>query len=112
MIMASLVFELSFPSFNTWNGKTIFNDHYHAALRPIRRGIDAMQKASQIVSFGPYRYDFGDGWVASLSARIVDAREARSIRARSIGFMGYEWMIESILSSGRIAANQAAGAHA
>jgi hypothetical protein len=42
---------------------------------------------------------FGDGWVASVNARIVPSGEKL---ARSDGFCGYDWMVDDIMATGTI----------
>jgi hypothetical protein len=51
---------------------------------------------------GSYYYNFGDGWGASVSVRKVTAAQARKIERKSVGFCGYEWMIDSIIRDGEI----------
>lgn len=48
---------------------------------------------------GGYIYDFKDGWVASVSIRQVDSKEATKLRRKSKGFRGYDWMIDSIIKN-------------
>ena len=59
-------------------------------------------QATRIVEESPYGYDFGDGWRANITAEIVTGKEASKIRRKSIGFCGYDWMVSSIMSKGRI----------
>ena len=52
---------------------------------------------------GYYYYNFGDGWGASVNVYILDgAKEASRLRRKSDGFCGYEWMIDSIITNGKI----------
>lgn len=51
---------------------------------------------------GVYGYGFGNGWVASIEVKTVTKEDARKIRAASDGFLGYEWMIDSIIRDGAI----------
>lgn len=53
---------------------------------------------------GDHFYDWSDGWVARVSVREVERPEARKIKRRSRGFMGYDWMITSLLRTGDITA--------
>lgn len=48
---------------------------------------------------GYWYYSFGDGWAASVSARVMSKGERSS---RSDGFCGYDWMVRSILTHGDI----------
>jgi hypothetical protein len=62
----------------------------------------AQAKAATILANQPYSYDFGDGWRASIEVKAVEGPELRSIRKRSKGFCGYDWMVDSILDNGSI----------
>lgn len=74
----------------------------YVRLIALGRSQKASKRETEIVAGSPYFYSFGDGWAASVSARIVDATEARGLRKQSAGFCGYDWMIEEIRSHGRI----------
>jgi hypothetical protein len=89
-----LAFELSMPRVNSWNGRWSGEERRH--VRVLRAGARCLAKP------GRYRYDFGDGWVASVEVREVDGKESRKLRRLSDGFCGYDWMIEEIRSYGRI----------
>ena len=88
-----LGFELSMPGVGSWDGKWSGRKNYYAICRRKPKGANLRKY---------YRYDFGDGWVAGVSVREVDSREAQKIRRKSCGFCGYDWMITSILTDGRI----------
>lgn len=51
---------------------------------------------------GYFTYTFGDGWVAAVTVREVDAQTKRRLLKESEGFCGYDWMVDSILSHGKI----------
>jgi hypothetical protein len=51
-----------------------------------------------------FSYSWDDGWRAAISVRKVDSTEARRLRRVSVGFYGYEWMVDSILLDGEIVA--------
>lgn len=54
-------------------------------------------------------YNFGDGWGAGVSVKIVDGVKGKNAAIKgSKGFCGYEWMIDSILERGKITTEQAA----
>lgn len=102
--MVKLVFELSMPGVGSWNGKWTGSDNYYAVVRDLGRGKAGEEKAAALAgqSFG---YNFGDGWFARVKVRrLATAPEVRSIRKRSCGFCGYDWMIDSILKHGEIVA--------
>lgn len=98
----NIAFILSMPGRNSWNGKWSGDDRLFAVVKPIGRSDKALNRARAIEGAAPYSYNFGDGWRASIHVKIVDGQEARSLRKRSQGFCGYEWMIQSIMSDGAI----------
>lgn len=53
---------------------------------------------------GYFYYDFGDGWGASVSTKIVDGakEKAAEMKNADTGFCGYGWMVESIIEHGVI----------
>lgn len=91
-----LCFELSMPSTSSWNGRWSGKRCYYAKVVNFGRTKKAVERAQTILSEGYFRYSFGDGWVAGISVRQVDAKEAAKIRRKTDGFCRYEWMIESI----------------
>jgi len=97
-----LCFELSMPNRGSWNGKWSGNGNYYAITKNMGRSKKKVKKAEAILKKGCYRYNFGDGWVAGVSVKQADAKEAAKIRRKSKGFSGYDWMVGSIISRGRI----------
>lgn len=89
-----LAFELSMPGVNSWNGK--WSGESKSFVKVLKVGTKSLAKP------GYYHYDFGDGWRAAVSVRKVDAATARKLRKESLGFCGYDWMIDEILDNGRI----------
>ncbi len=87
-----IAFTLSMPSCGSWNGKWTAADRLYAKVISIR----SKKRANEILAKGSFRYNFGDGWVASISVKTVDAKEARQLRNKSKGFCGYDWMVDSI----------------
>lgn len=85
-----IIFELSMPKINTWNNKWSCEGETFARYKQnIRVPAEIIDKT--------FEYDFGDGWVASVSVRKVKNNEAKKIMAKSKGFMGYDWMIDSLI---------------
>lgn len=87
-----IAFTLSMPNVGSWNGKWTGAGQ----VRAIIVNIGSKKRAKQIIDNSSYSYNFGDGWRASINAEKVDAKEARRLRKASVGFCGYEWMIDSI----------------
>lgn len=88
-----VIFELSMPSNNSWNGKWSGEDSLYTIAKTM-----AGAKFEKLKS--RYTYNFGDGWVAAVSVREAKPREKASGR-----FCGYEWMIDSILKRNAITAD-------
>lgn len=98
MILAS---TLSMPGCTSWNGRWSGEGKLYAKTRTFST-LTTIAKAKALAETGYYRYSFGDGWVAGVSVKQVDAAEARRINKASQGFFGYDWMIESLIRTGKI----------
>ena len=90
--MSLIAFTLSMPSNNSWNRKWSGEDNLYCRVL----NITSEKKAQEILAGGYYSHSFGDGWVAGIDVRKVDATEARKLRKHSKGFCGYDWMIDNI----------------
>lgn len=90
-----VLFELSMPGRGSWNGKWSGDTQVHAVVRSFRRPPTTFR-------LGRYTYDFGDGWCEAVTVREITSTAARSIRKESRGFAGYDWMIDEIVTHGRI----------
>ena len=88
-------FRLTMPNVGSWNGKWTGESNYYAVVRMFTKN-DA-EKTDRILKEKSYYYNFGDGWGADVSIRIVDSKESARIRKISKGFQRYDWMIDSIL---------------
>lgn len=99
--MKTVAFELSMPHCGSWNGHWSGENQKHLMFQ---RMSDRLAAALDGQSWD-YRWD--DGWSAVINARVVDATEARKLRKQNAGFCGYEWMVKSILSFGRIEHHEA-----
>lgn len=91
-----LSFSLSMPRNNSWNGRWTGEDRCHVRVLNFGSSKKNTEKAKAILDKGYFTYSFGDGWVAGITVKQVSASEAASLRRRSVGFCGYDWMIESI----------------
>ncbi len=94
-----LCFELTMPSNNSWNGKWTGDVKRHYEFRHF--GKYHNQKISSL-SGQSFRYDFGDGWAASIHVDAVDGVEKRKRQRLNDGFCGYSWMVDEIMKYGRI----------
>lgn len=94
-----ICFELSMPHESSWNGRWSGEGLYYAKVRSV-------DKTNPYLSFDgtskEYRYRWDDGWEARITARSITSKEAAKIRRRTVGFCGYDWMIDEIISKGRI----------
>lgn len=100
--MSALCFELSMPSRSSWNGRWSGEENYYAIVKPIPAGKKHREKAGAIVGAAPYRYAFGDGWVAMVNVKVLNGADIARARRKSSGFCGYDWMVRSILDHGEI----------
>ena len=91
--MMLMSFELSMPGVASWNGKWSGEKNMYVIVRSFGK------KAPKI---GYYGYSFGDGWRAAVTVREVTSAAARKLRKDSAGFCGYDWMVDSIISHGKI----------
>ena len=93
-----ICFELSMPGNNVWDGRWSGEGGCYVKIQSIR----SKKVAERVLAEDCYGYSFGDGWRASVWVRQVGAAEARSLRKKSRGFCGYDWMITAIRSYGEI----------
>ncbi len=87
-----MIFELSMPSKNSWNGKWSGEDCKYTVAKTVSE-----KRAKELGSY--YTYAFGDGWVAGVTVRKAKLREKATNK-----FCGYNWMIDSILRHNEIRA--------
>lgn len=97
-----LCFELSMPGVGSWNGQWSGASRYYAKVVNVGRNKARLERARAALAVGRFHHAWEDGWRASVTVCEVDARDAASIRRRSNGFCGYDWMVDSILKFGRI----------
>ncbi len=95
--MQKVAFKLSMPGVNSWNGKWSGEDQLHAIVKSFP---DKSTFVLSLANKSYWTHRFGDGWVAGVTAHIVDSKEAASIKKRSVGFSGYDWMVDSIIRNG------------
>jgi hypothetical protein len=93
--MTTVIFELSFPSRNSWNGRWSGEDKKHTVSRKL-----SPDKEKEIAGRS-FFYDFGDGWTACVSVRYRNIKEKATNN-----FLGYNWMISSIIHRGKIEKEQ------
>jgi hypothetical protein len=106
--MTIICFELTMPHRGSWNGRWSGEDRTYAKCVRFGRSRAMEGPVAKLFGIGSWHYDFGDGWVASVTAREVTAAEARKIERKSAGFCGYDWMVQDIISYGEICGKRGA----
>jgi len=91
---SKLLFILTMPNVGSWNGKWTGEDRVYAKVRNAKQYPNCKEDS--------YYYSFGDGWGANVEVRKVTIVEANKYIKKSVGFSGYDWMIDSILECGQI----------
>lgn len=93
-----IAFFLSMPGRGSYNGK------WTGEGRPYVRVYSENSVPKEYIGQS-FEYRWNDGWVAVVSVEKVDSKEGNKLRKRSVGFNGYDWMIESIINHGKIITN-------
>ena len=93
-----LCFELSMPYAASGNGKWsgADQDQGHYIFKMSKAAV--MMKLFFKLDGGSWSYRLKDGRCAMISARVVDAKEARKLRKLNAGFCGYDWMVQDIFT--------------
>lgn len=92
-----IVFKLSMPHANSWNGKWSGEKDVHIITKPDKYvPKDRIDKN--------YYYDFGDGWGACIDVikMNVHSKEYKQMIKNNKGFCGYDWMVNSIINNNEI----------
>lgn len=92
-----IVFKLTMPRNNSWNGRWSGDDKIHIITKPDKYvPKDRVGKS--------YHYDFGDGWCAQIDVIKMNGNssEYRKLVKNNNGFCGYDWMVGSIISVDKI----------
>ena len=96
----TLSFEITMPNIGSWNGVWIGENNPHFAFRTVNKVKgDKILKGKESSN---YYYNFGDGWGANVKVKKILAPERRKLEKINCGFLGYEWMIDSILENNKI----------
>lgn len=93
-------FELSMPGSPSWNGKWSGEGRLYCRVRNVGVSKKAREKWEKLIGNHSYRWD--DGWCARITVREVTSSAARKLRKDSVGFSGYDWMIDALARYGRI----------
>jgi hypothetical protein len=98
-------FQLTMPNVGSWNGKWTGSDRKYYVVKKISdRYMKSKEHFKALLEKRKdyWHYSWNDGWGANVTAEIIDGTEARKRRKETVGFAGYEWMIDSILYYGSI----------
>ena len=90
-----IVFELTMPNCGSWNGRWTGEGKSYIRTRPDK-------SVPKEVVGKTFYHTWDDGWTACVSVTHTDRRTAEKLRKKSVGFYGYDWMIDSIISRGSI----------
>jgi len=97
--MRYFVFKLSMPNVGSWNGKWTGADNFYCRARSY---APKSEKIKNVLASPNHYYNFGDGWGTSINVEECTAKEAARFKRISVGFFGYDWMIDEIEEYGRI----------
>ena len=91
-------FKLTMPHIGSWNGKWSYGEGKNFTLqeRLPQEEVDCLFEGA---TKAHWYHPWNDGWTACITARIMSKGERSK---PSDGFMGYEWMVVSIINYGRI----------
>ena len=95
-----LSFEITMPNVGSWNGQWTGAKNLHFAFRNVskKEGVTLMGGKDK----RNFYYNFGDGWGANVCVKPMLSTEKTKIEKMNNGFMGYDWMIDSILKNDKI----------
>jgi len=88
-------FKLTMPGRGSWNGEWSGDGDLYLTWRSLSQKVINDLKLNTGTQV--WRYSWGDGWTAQVSARVMEAGERKR---KSSGFCGYEWMVDNILDHG------------
>ena len=99
--MPKVIFKLSMPNCNSWNGKWTGADKNYTITKSLT-GKKLQELGITETKSNSWYYRWDDGWGASVSCRVVKMGEKIP---KSDGFNGYDWMVDSIMDYGKIMAD-------
>ncbi len=99
-----VAFFLSMPNSPSWNGKWSGAGRKYVIVKRFNKTIKATEKARKILADGihGYGHSWSDGWSARVDVKEVTTEQARQLRKESVGFAGYDWMVNTIMLYGKI----------
>lgn len=104
--MTVLLFEYGHTNIGSWDGKWSGSGKVYAKEVNLTKGLKEHLEALGIDcgkgKNHTFHYDFKDGWACNVTMTVGTKTEFKEIMKHSQGFLGYDWMIDSILKYGRI----------
>lgn len=88
------------PNVGSWNNKWTGEGNTYILNKSFKK-----EDSDDIIAKGPYYYDFGDGWTIKITATHYTTTERNKLKKANSGFMGYEWMVDSIIKHRKIKTN-------
>src|SRR6478736_5138864 len=98
-----LSFQLTMPNVGSWNGKWSGEGRKYYKVRKVSASYMKKQEwFKELLEKGrdSWYHSWNDGWGANVIVEIIDSNTARKRRKESVGFAGYEWMIDNIIYYG------------
>lgn len=90
-----IAFILTMPNRGSWNGRWSGENNLYAIVKSERNvPKDVVGKS--------FWYSWDDGWSACVTVDKVDYKEGNKLKKKSMGFRGYDWMVDSIINKGVI----------
>jgi hypothetical protein len=98
-----LSFEITMPNVGSWNGVWTGAKNAHFAFRNYpKKEAERLMQGKEKRNF---YYNFGDGWGANVCMMPISTADKKRIERSNSGFMGYDWMIDSIVKHDKIIAD-------
>jgi len=95
-----LSFEITMPNVGSWNGQWSGAKNAYFAFRCFsKKEAERLMQGKESRNF---YYNFGDGWGANVEMKPILLNEKKKIERINSGFMGYDWMIDSIVKNDKI----------
>jgi len=94
-----LAFTLSMPGCPSWNGRWSGEGRKFVIVKTFTS--KELAKAVLILEEKSFSYRWDDGWMAGIDVHHVDSSQAAKLRKASDGFLGYDWMVDTIVKYGK-----------
>ncbi len=90
-------FKLSMSKIGSWDGRWSGEDKNYVIYKNVSKDRCKWLGLKTENDKQSWAYDFGDGWVACIAARLYPSNLKKE---KSDGFRGYEWMVDNIIKWG------------